>query len=389
MDEHRFTRKQEISFLLMVSLFWFAQYIYIPYQTTYLTLGGVSSSFTGIVVGAYGVSQLILRFPVGLCADFAGRHKRFLMAGTFFAGLASVFRIFGGNGMGFLVANLFSGTASAMWISFMVFYTGHYGEDEQQTATSRIVLFNNLGMLLGFLTSTLTYNRIGMEGICFLSVCAGLAAFLLSLQVKEKGKPTVAKKKSDLLVCSTRRLWFFSFLALIQQGIQLTTAMSFTNQILKDLGGSDGLLGVSSVVYMLSAVCFAAFASKGGCKRKGSGFWIPTVFVVGAVYCVLVPFVKQLPVLLLLQLLPGMSTGILFSYLTSEAMYGVMEQCKATAMGIFQAVYAIGMTLFPVLTGMLVLRAGTRTAYIILAGFSLFGWAVSLKYYKDEKTLRE
>ena len=47
------------------------------------------------------------------------------------------------------------------------------------------------------------------------------------------------------------------------------------------------------------------------------------------------------------QVLPGMATGILFSYATSEAMQGVPGEQRSTAMGFFQAVYAVGMTTFP------------------------------------------
>ena len=87
LNEQIFTRKQEIRYLAMVSLFWFAQYIYIPYQTTYLTLLGVGSAFTGMVLGAYGLTQLVFRFPIGLCADSIGKHKCFIQAGTLFSAL--------------------------------------------------------------------------------------------------------------------------------------------------------------------------------------------------------------------------------------------------------------------------------------------------------------
>ena len=98
------------------------------------------------------------------------RHKPFIMAGALASGSASLFRVCLCNERGFLAANLLSGLASAMWISFMVFYTGKYPQD-QQKATSRIVLFNNLGMLLGFVASTLCYSRIGMGKICALKMC--------------------------------------------------------------------------------------------------------------------------------------------------------------------------------------------------------------------------
>ncbi|WP_394526980.1 MFS transporter [Lacrimispora sp. JR3] len=390
MNDQTFTRKQELRYLAMVSLFWFAQYIYIPYQTTYLTLLGVSSTFTGMVVGAYGITQLLFRLPIGLCADSIGRHKGFIMAGTLFSGLASFFRIFWGNGMGFLVANLFSGLASAMWISFMVFYTNHFSAKDQQSATSRIVMFNNFGMLVGFLLSTIGYNSIGMVGICILSVCAGLLAFFLSLQIKEPCRKMETIHTRDLLsVCRIKRLWLFAILALIQQGIQLTTAMSFTNQILKDLGASNGLVGISSIIYMISAVGFAAFASTFLCCKKGPRFWIPAVFVVVSVYCILIPSAKSVLELLILQILPGMSTGILFSYITSEAMCGIPGEKRSTAMGLFQAVYAVGMTTFPIFTGSLASAFSLRFGYLVLAGISFIGAMVSLLYYiKKNKSSR-
>lgn len=383
LNELTFTRKQEIHFLAMVSLFWFAQYVYIPYQTTYLTLKGVGSAFTGMVVGAYGISQLLFRFPIGLCADSAGRHKAFIMAGTLASGLASVFRIFWCNGPGFLVANLFSGLASAMWISFMVFYTNHFSTGDQQTATSRIVLFNNLGMLLGFLCSTVSYKRVGMTGICFLSICAGLLAFFLSAQITEPASHTGIKPVRELLsVCKIKRLWLFAFIALIQQGIQLTTAMSFTNQILKELGASDGLVGISSIIYMISAVGFAAFAASATCSRKGPRFWIPAVLAIVALYCVLVPSAKSIHMLLILQILPGLSTGILFSFATSEAMQGIPAGSKSTAMGLYQAVYAVGMTTFPVFTGAFASAAGIGTGYLLLAGIACLGGIVAMIFYR-------
>lgn len=380
-----FTRKQEINYLAMVSLFWFAQYVYIPYQTTFLTASGASSAFTGMVVGAYGISQLALRFPIGICADSVGRHKYFIMAGAIASGTASLFRVFWCNGTGFLVANFFSGLASAMWISYMVFYTNHFSAGDQQTATSRIVLFNNFGMLLGFLCSTISYHRIGMAGICMLSICAGLMAFLLSIGIKEtEVHPGIHKTRELLSVCNIRRLWLFSFIALIQQGIQLTTAMSFTNQILKELGASDGIVGISSVIYMISSVGFAAFAASGTCSRKGPRFWIPLVFAVVALYCILVPAAGSIPVLLLLQILPGMSTGILFSFTTSEAMRDIPADRKSTAMGMYQAIYAVGMTTFPIFTGALATRKGILNGYLLLAGIALLGGIGAVMYYKKE-----
>ena len=51
--------------LAIVVLFWFAQYVYVPFQTPYLTSLQVSAAFIGVIVGAYGVTQMTMRLPVG------------------------------------------------------------------------------------------------------------------------------------------------------------------------------------------------------------------------------------------------------------------------------------------------------------------------------------
>lgn len=146
-----------------------------------------STSFIGIIIGSYGISQMVLRLPVGLLADYRNKYKMNMLIGALSSGCASLFRIIFNNGIGFLIGNLFSGLASAMCISFMVLYMCFYPKDQQTKATSSIIVANNLGMLLGFITSTLLYEKIGMQMICLLSVISGIvSALFISLLSKEK-----------------------------------------------------------------------------------------------------------------------------------------------------------------------------------------------------------
>ena len=131
-----------------------------------------STSFIGIIIGSYGISQMVLRLPVGLLANYRNKHKMIMLIGSLSSGCASLFRIIFNNGIGFLIGNLFSVFASAMWISFMVLYMSFYPKDQQTKAISSIIVANNLGMLLEFITSTLLYEKIGMQMICLLSVIA-------------------------------------------------------------------------------------------------------------------------------------------------------------------------------------------------------------------------
>ena len=372
--------------LAIVVLFWFAQYVYVPFQTPYLTSLQVSAAFIGVIVGAYGVTQMTLRLPVGVLADFRGRHKGFIFLGALLAGAASALRLLFPGGVGFLIANLLSGCASSMWISFIVLYTSFFGGGQQQSATSRIIMFNNVGVLLGFLAGTLCYGRFGMSLLTTMSAIAGFAGAGLSLLLREEKPPVKNVSVGGLLkICLNGRLIIFALFALIQQGIQMATTMSFTTQILEDLGASSALIGYASILYMLSAVFFAWLDSTRVCATHGPKVWIPSVFVVVALYCLLVGNVASIPVIFLLQILPGMSTGVLLSYIISEAMTEVPPAQKSTAMGFFQAVYAIGMTTFPMLTGALAEHISVASAYDVLAMTALIGAVASAAFYLGKR----
>lgn len=388
-------KKQENILLGAIVCFWFALYVYIPYQTPYLTALGVSAGTIGTVVGSYGVMQLVLRLPVGVMADYVGKHKPFVVLGALLTGIACILRFVWPDGRGFLIGNMISGCGASTWISYMVLFSGYYSREEQQKATSRSIMACNLGMCLGFVFSTCFYGKTDMRFLCGAGIAAGLLGTAMTLTLKEnreageKSAPSekTHSLKSLLSICGNRKLILFSLLALLQQGIQMATAMSFTTQILEDLGATAAFLGGASVFYMVAAVASAQFASTKLCEQKGPAFYIPLVFLLTGIYCVAVPLIPNIYVIFLLQAFPGMSTGILLSYLTSESMTEVPKEKSSTAMGFFQAVYAVGMSLFPAVVGSLTEQVNIGLGYGFLAAAAFLGTAVSVIYYKRDAVL--
>lgn len=387
------SKKKETVLLLAITCFWFAGYIHIPYQTPYLTAAGITASAIGTIVGAYGVVQMVLRLPVGVMADRAGHHKPIVMLGCVLSAAACAVRFLLPDGTGFLIGNMISGCASSTWISFMVLFSTYYSRQEQQAATSRAIMACNLGMCIAFLFGTCFYSATSMRFLCAAGVCGGMLGTVLTSAAQEERQDAsaapahpgaIATKmpvRELLRVCTDRRLILFSLLALIQQGIQMATAMSFTTQILKDLGAPAGVIGGASIFYMVAAVSSARFAGTALCARRGARFYIPLVFLLVAIYCILVPRVGNVAAIFLLQALPGMSNGILLSYLTSESMQGVPEEKKSTAMGLFQAVYAVGMSVFPAVVGALAEHVNVAAGYAFLAAAALVGMTAALLYY--------
>lgn len=379
-------KKKSYLLLCIVFFFWYAQYVYIPYQTPYLATINLSTNFIGIIVSAYGISQLLLRLPIGLLASIKEKHKIFIVLGSFMAGLASVIRIIAPNGLGFLIGNIISGFASAMWISFMVLFLGFYPKSRKIYATSLIIMVNNLGILLAFLSSTLLFGYFGMRFICLLSCLSGLLAFILAVKLKYPEKIHHDFNYHNLFkVLFDSKLLFFSLLALIQQGIQMATTMSFTNQILSELSASATMIGISSIIYMLSSVIFAKVGASRWITKLRIYTWITLSFLLLALYCFLIPKVSSSYMILLLQLIPGMGTGILFSFLTSEAISDIPSYARSAAMGLYQAIYALGMTIFPIMVGYISLEYSMSYAYFILAVTAILGVGLYWIYVIKQK----
>jgi len=208
--------------------------------------------------------------------------------------------------------------------------------------------------------------------LCGLGVAAGVIGAAMCTTLTEERKTVSQTAVQELLtVCTNRCLIAFSLLALVQQGIQMATTMSFTAQVLRGLGASESLLGTSSILYMVSAVVSSYAASSGWAEKRSRRFWISFIFAGLSAYCLLVPACRSISVILGLQLIPGLASGLLFSILTASAMTEVPAGKKSTAMGFYQAVYAVGMTVFPVLTGNVLESAGLMAAYGLLGSFAM------------------
>ena len=218
-----------------------------------------------------------------------------------------------------------------------------------------------------------------MQLLCVCSAVSGLTAAALACCM-DSDNPTGKRPgiRELLPICLNKRLIFFALLALVQQGIQMATTMSFTNQVLKGLGATDGVVGMASIVYMISSVSCAALAGTQFIIRMGPKRIVPFGFAAVVAYCVLVPVVGSVPAVVALQALPGLATGLLLSTLTSQAMVEVPAHQKSTANGFYQAVYSLGMTVMPVFTGNIAAASGMTSAYFVLGGVAALAVLVSI-----------
>jgi MFS family permease len=89
--------------------------------------------------------------------------------------------------------------------------------------------------------------------------------------------------------------------------------------------------------------------------------------VVGAA-TLAIPFIHSIPLLMLSQAIGGVGRGLVFPILMSCTIAAVAPSELATAMGFFQATYALGMTMGPWVAGGLVAWLGLGGVFIMTAG---------------------
>ncbi|MEI0608351.1 MFS transporter [Brachyspira pilosicoli] len=371
-------------FIIMI-LYWFSLYTYIPFQVPYLYALNVTPSIVGIILGLYGASQMILRFPFGIISDYFGKYKIFIVLGSLLSAVSCIIKIVYPSANGFLVGNILTGVAASTWLMYMVLYYSYFDRSKEHMAASKCLVANVVGMFLGFLFATIFYQKFGMNLMLIAAAFAAFAATILALFLKEEKREKKNNIKDLILVIKNKRLLFFSVLSIIEQGIHMAASVSFTLNRIKELGGASYLVGIASLLNMFFAIVSAYIASTSFASKRGSKFYVPFSFVLLGLYCVAVILTKNIFVIVASQILSGLSIGMLASYLTSEALIEIDRDKKSSAMGFYQTAYSIGIFIYPIITGKIVEMYSIEMAYIFLTASAVICAFIALLYYKKVK----
>ncbi len=371
-------------FIIMI-LYWFSLYTYIPFQVPYLYALNVTPSIVGIILGLYGASQMILRFPFGIISDYFGKYKIFIVLGSLLSAVSCIIKIVYPSANGFLVGNILTGVAASTWLMYMVLYYSYFDRSKEHMAASKCLVANVIGMFLGFLFATIFYQKFGMNLMLIAAALAAFAATILALFLKEEKREKKNNIKDLILVIKNKRLLFFSVLSIIEQGIHMAASVSFTLNRIKELGGASYLVGIASLLNMFFAIVSAYIASTSFASKRGSKFYVPFSFVLLGLYCVSVILTKNIFVIVASQILSGLSIGMLASYLTSEALIEIDRDKKSSAMGFYQTAYSIGIFIYPIITGKIVEMYSIEMAYVFLTASALVCAFIALLYYKRVK----
>ena len=364
---------------IVIMFFWASEYAHVPYFTPYLKTLGFGASVIGIMTGTYGFTQMCVRIPLGMVTDLTSGYRKVVIMGTVFTTVSSFGLMFATSAWFIVFCRFLAGIAASTWLAFSVLYSAYYDPEEGVTAMTSITVFNNAGKLIAFAVGTVVATLWGYKYPLVVSFVAGLIAIAFALQLKEVPIKREPMKISNLFItfknpCVLIPAGFAILFYIIQQG----TFFSFTSSVAESLGASSFEIGVNTALFTVIQVFAGSWIGKHITQRLGDKWAIFTGFAILAISCLLVGFGPNIWFLYLAQLLGGVGNIVIMSLLMAMAIRTVPMERKSTAMGLYQALYGLGMTLGPVLMGDIVAVYNYQVGYTCFAGICLVSMLLSL-----------
>lgn len=380
----------------LVVFYWFALYLHIPVQAPHLSHLGCLPFVVGVIVAAYGLAQFILRIPLGIRCDRNGRLAPFLLMGATMIPVSALIRVVCADWpWGLFVSNLCSGVAAALWIAILTWIGGLFPAQQLQEAMAYACFANTVGMLSATLGCSILSTWLGFRALAGLEVLLGLIAVGFACMVVRQSRAGAGKAEG--LDCKAdseqsvedfalvhqareaeiqaalwnRRLWSYSLLGFIQQGVILSAVLSFAPDRLQTLGASRFEIGFGVFLYWVVTAYVGSLAGKPFFVRKGARLWVPLGLVLAAVYCLALGWVQAVWQFWLLQLLGGCFGGMVTPFALSSALAEVGGRARTTGTGVFQGVLAGGMVVLPPLLGAALGALGPEAGFSALAALVL------------------
>jgi len=359
-------RTSIVLFCISTFFYWTSLYLYVPILPVYAQSIGASLSTVGIVVASYAAPQLLMRIPLGAWSDTLGRRKPLVIAA-----LAVITA--GALGLGlspdpaFLtISRAVTGIGAGVWMLFIVYFTSFYENSNRAIGImnfvqSGSVVFASLGG--GYIA-----ELRGFRDTFYIAAALGLFALFFMLPSRE---PQVREHKAFswtefAKVASSPYLIAVSGLGVLYHFTQFSTTFGFISVYGDSIGASRSELGIITMLSTLTSA-FGALATPQIIERKGYTFTLLAASIFLGMTIIAIPFIKSVTLLEADQFLSGLAKGLMTTSLVAMSIRHAPSRQRATALGVYQASYAFGMLIGPLLSGILAESYGLSAIFYLCA----------------------
>lgn len=365
-------RRSILLFCAATFFYWTALYLYVPTLPVYAQSLGASLSMVGIIIASYALPQFLLRIPIGVWSDALGRRKPFVAGGIVMASVGALGLGLAPNPWSLSLARVATGLGAATWVTFTVYLASYYPQDDTGRAIGIINFVNGVAVVVATSIGGAIAEVWGFKFTLFGATLLGAVALVTLLLARE---PRTRQAETASWRSFTRVSTHPLLLTAASMGILLYFAtfagvFGFIPVYGAKIGASNADLGIITMLAVGSSAV-ASLAAVHMAERWGNRFTIVLGAVLMGMALLAVPFIHSVYLLKAVQVANGLGRGILATILMSLSIRAVAPQQQATAMGVYQAIYAGGMLLGPLVSGFLADSQGLATVFYLSASLCL------------------
>lgn len=381
--------KNKTLFMVATSFYWFSLYAYIPELSTYAKELGASYKTIGVITGAYGFTQMLLRIPLGIWSDRLNNRKGFVILGIFITIISSLFTFINPSVFSLFVTRLLAGVAAATWVAFTVLFASYFEKEEATKSIGIINSVNAIGQLSAMIVGGVISYNFGTRYLYLLAAFGGTLSLVFAFTIKENKSinKDVMKLEDILVVASNKKLLIVSLLAILSQIITFATFFGFVPIIGRNLGANNFQLSMLTAIGILPAVIVPTIASTYLITIWGRKKTIVTGYLISSFLCIIIPFSPNLIILFIVQFISGVGRAMVFPLLMGIGIQDFDQHQRATAMGFFQAIYGVGMVLGPIILGFVSEQYNLVTGFFVTGIFGLIAIFITKKFFDDKESV--
>lgn len=380
-------RRSILLFPLINLFYWSAIYLYTPTLSTYAVANGASDQMVGIIIGSYGLAQMIFRLPFGILSDRLRRRKVFVNIGMLGVGLGGLIAGLLPSSGGLLAARAMTGFGASSWVTTTVLFSSYYPPDKTDQAVSLLNAYCSLATALAMFLGGWFVQLWGQEVTSLLAFGCGVAAFLLTLGIADhRPEPTHPLNAADVkYVLTDRNLWHFAILALIFQFVWQGTVSCFTPILAQRFGVTSSQLGSMTAVGNLGHLIASAVIGIYLLPKLPSKWTFGVGYALEALIVIATAFSPSYSIMLTLQFFNGVVGYSLFLCGVTHCVKEMPDAYRGIAVGMSQAIYGGGMFLGPACMGQLLNWMTLEQSYLAVGGLCFvaaicgYRWAAAQK----------
>ena len=374
-------RRQILAFTAAVGFYWASLYVFVPLLAPEADRLGATVGGVGAVLAAYGLAELLFRVPLGIWTDRLRRRLPLMVGALLLSAAAAVGMGLSSTPLALGALRGLSGVAASAWVPITLLAMDLFPDDRIAWALGLVNFSSGVGEMAALLLGGLLAQFAGYPAAFIAGgVLALLGAAVVLAFVREAPRQLSAPSPSwGRLRAIVRhpRVLAASAMGVILQYVVTATLFGFIPLIaVQRMHAGGAALGVLSLVLVGPSTALPLVGARLA-ERKGPSAATALGLGIAGVGTALVPLAGSIVALGAAGAVISAGIGLATPVLMGVAVQSVPKGERGSAMGLYQALYAVGTFAGPSLAGLIGQHFGPTAMFASIAAVSLAGAAIA------------